>query len=139
MQRFNTASQGFTLIELLIVMAILAMLATIVGQQFWKQHDQAKVQATKHQLSVFASALDTYRLDVGKYPRSLEALVKNDGSSQTWNGPYLKKSSPKDPWGGDYHYQSPGRHNKDYDLYSLGADNQEGGEGVDADITNWQQ
>ncbi len=128
---------GFTLIELLILMAIIGMLAAIVGPRFISQGDKAKVSAAAAQIKNFEQALDTYRLDVGKYPRSLEGLMKNDSNSQTWNGPYMRKGIPNDPWGNEYQYKSPGSHNKDFDLYSYGADGQDGGDDIDQDITNW--
>jgi len=128
--------KGFTLIELLIVMAILALLAGLVGPQLWGQLGGAKSDTTATQIKSFEAALDSYRLDMGKYPKSLDSLVKNNSGKSRWNGPYIKKL-PTDPWDNEYQYQKPGKHNKDYDLYSWGADNQEGGEGEDKDITNW--
>ncbi len=131
-------NQGFTLIELLIVMAIIGMLAAIVGPTLFKKFGGAQRDATAAQISGFDQALSAYRLDVGKYPDSLEALIKSD-SSKRWKGPYLQKQSiPKDPWGNDYQYRKPGKHNNDYDLFSFGADGQEGGEGDNADIVNWK-
>ena len=129
--------QGFTLIELLIVMAILGMLAALVGPTVMGQFvkSQSKVAAT--QIANIEVALDTYRLDMFKYPNSLENLVKNP-SSPKWQGPYLKKGIPKDPWGNDYQYRKPGHEGRQYDVYSFGADGQEGGEGENADIVSWQ-
>ena len=132
-------SAGFTLIELLVVMAILALLAGLVGPTVMEQLSGAKTKTAKVQIEDLGGALDLYRLDVGRYPTSsegLEALVKKSDSKK-WNGPYLKKSKvPEDPWGNAYHYRSPGDHG-DYDLYSLGADNTEGGEGESSDVTSW--
>ncbi len=130
-------SRGFTLIELLIVMAILALLAGLVGPSLWNKLGGAKTDTAAAQLKSIAVALDSYRLDMGKYPKSLNDLVENTSGKSRWNGPYIKKI-PKDPWGNDYQYQSPGKHNKDYDLFSYGADGVEGGEDKeDRDITNW--
>jgi len=129
-------TQGFTLIELLIVMAILALLAGLVGPQLWGQLGGAKSDTAATQIKNFEAALDSYRLDMGKYPKALSDLVKNNSGKNRWNGPYIK-TLPKDPWDNEYQYQKPGKNNKDYDLYSLGADAQEGGEGEDKDITNW--
>lgn len=128
--------QGFTLIELLIVMAILAMLAGIVGPTVLNKFGGAKIDTAKTQIKNFETALDAYRLDVGKYPRSLNALVKNEANSKLWNGPYIKKLA-KDPWQNDYQYRKPGRHSNDYDLFSFGADGKEGGADEDADVVNW--
>ncbi len=133
------SSKGFTLIELLIVMIILGLLAALVGPKLFKKVGTSKQKAAKAQISLFESALDAYRLDVGKYPSTeegLQALRQNPGY-KTWDGPYLPKDIPKDPWGRDYIYKCPGEHG-DYDLYSLGADGQEGGEGENADIVNWK-
>lgn len=130
-------SRGFTLIELLIVMAIIGMLAALVGPTMFKKLGGSKQDAAAAQLRMLESSLDSHRLDVGKYPESLAGLRKNESGNQLWDGPYLKKDVPKDPWGNEYQYQRPGRHENDYDLYSFGADGQEGGEGEDADVTNW--
>lgn len=129
-------TSGFTLVELLIVMAILALLAGLVGPQLWGQLAGAKSDTAATQIKNFGAALDAYRLDMGKYPKALDDLIKNNSGKNRWNGPYIK-SLPKDPWDNEYQYQKPGKHNKDYDLYSLGADGQEGGEGEDRDVTNW--
>ena len=129
--------QGFSLMELLIVMVILGMLAAIVGPTLWGKLGGAQRDATATQLSNIELALDSYRLDTFKYPRTLEELVKNTSNDPKWQGPYLRKGLPKDPWGNDYQYQKPGRDGRDYDLYSFGADGQEGGEDENADIVSW--
>ena len=130
---------GFTLIELLVVMLILGLLAALVGPKLFGKVGKAKVKATKAQISLIEDALDAYRLDVGKYPTTeegLQALVEQPSGVDKWDGPYLKKRIPKDPWDHEYVYKCPGEHG-DYDLYSLGADGEEGGEGENADITSW--
>jgi len=133
----NTKQSGFTLIELLIVMAILALLAGLVGPTLWNKLGGAKTDTAATQIKSFEAALDSYRLDIGKYPKSMDDLVKNNSGKSRWNGPYIKKL-PMDPWGNSYQYQKPGKHNKDYDLFSYGADGQEGGEeSEDKDVTNW--
>ena len=133
-KRFN----GFTLIELLVVMAIVAMLAALVGPTLFDKLGGSKQKAAGAQLSMIASALDSYRLDVGKYPRKLEDLNDDPRTSPAWSGPYLKKGIPKDPWGNSYQYRQPGKESRiGYDLYSYGADGQEGGEGEDKDVVNW--
>ncbi|MEN8216308.1 MAG: type II secretion system major pseudopilin GspG [Pseudomonadota bacterium] len=130
--------QGFSLMELLIVMVILGMLAGIVGPALWDKLGGAKHDTAATQISNIEVTLDSYRLDMFKYPSSLEELVKSNSSDPKWQGPYLRKGLPKDPWGNDYQYRKPGREGRDYDLYSFGADGQEGGEGEDADIVSWQ-
>jgi len=132
-----SGNSGFTLIELLIVMAILALLAGLVGPTLWNKLGGAKTDTAVAQIKNIEASLDTYRLDLGKYPKTLQALVENEAGKSRWNGPYMKKM-PADPWGNQYQYQRPGKHNKDYDLFSFGADGQLGGESKeDKDITNW--
>lgn len=130
--------RGFTLIELLVVMAIIGFLAALVGPNLIQKVGSSKQKAAKAQISMLGTALDAYRLDVGSYPSTqlgLEALRKNPGAD-TWDGPYMPKEIPPDPWGRPYVYRSPGEHG-DYDLFSLGADGQDGGEGENADVLSW--
>lgn len=131
---------GFTLIELLVVLVILGLLAGIAGPKVIHYLGGAKSDTTKLQIEEFGSALDLYKLETGRYPTTqegLQALVAPPTGVVGWNGPYLKKKIvPKDPWGNEYHYSSPGQHGI-YDLYTLGADNREGGDGEDKDVTNW--
>ena len=132
--------QGFTLIELLIVMVIIGLLAALVGPRMFGKVDESRQRSAKAQISLFETALDTYRLDTGKYPTTddgLEALRTKPSGVERWDGPYLNKEVPKDPWGNEYVYQSPGEHG-DYDLTSYGADGSPGGEGSDMDIVNWK-
>ena len=133
--------KGFTLIELMVVMIILGLLAALVAPRMFGRVGEAKQKAAYAQIELFGTALDSFRLDVGRYPTTaegLEALIVKPPGVETWNGPYLKKSEiPLDPWGNPYHYESPGKHG-DYDLYSLGADNAEGGEGENKDIVSWE-
>ncbi len=131
-------SKGFTLIELLIVMAILGMLAALVGPSIFDKFKKGQISAASTQMSSIEVALDSYRLDLFKYPKSLEALVKNTANSPKWQGSYLRKSIPKDPWGSEYQYKNPGREGRAYDLYSFGADGRDGGEEYDADIKSWE-
>ncbi len=131
--------RGFTLIELLIVMIILGLLAALVAPKMFQKVGSSKQKAAKAQISMIGTALDAYRLDIGSYPNSEEglgALRKNPGHG-SWDGPYLSKEVPNDPWARPYVYRAPGEHG-DYDLYSLGADGQEGGEGENADVLGWE-
>ena len=139
MNRKKTQS-GITLIELLVVMVIIAMFATIVGQRLFRNVEKARQTTAKAQISEFESVLDAFKLDTGRYPTSeegLQSLRARPGSLERWDGPYLRKDVPLDPWQRPYVYRFPGQHG-DYDLYSLGADGQEGGDGENADVTNWK-
>ncbi len=135
--RNHRKQRGFTLIELLVVLAILAMLAGVVGPKVMNALSASKSKAALVQISDLGGALDMYKLDMGNYPGSLEALVKSPGDSK-WNGPYLTKNTiPKDPWDNPYQYSFPGSHS-DYDLASLGADASGGGDGENRDIVSWE-
>jgi general secretion pathway protein G len=134
-------SSGFTLVELLVVLAILGLLVGLVGPQVMKTLGSSKTKTAHIQIAELSGALDIYRLEVGRYPTTdegLQALVEKPGDAKNWNGPYLKKSAvPEDPWGYDYNYRSPGEHGS-FDLWSLGMDNRDGGEGEDQDILGWE-
>ena len=134
------AASGFTLIELLVVLAIIGLLAGLVGPQVIKHLGESKTKAAKLQIEELSSALDMYRLDVGHYPSAEEglvALVEQPSSTTYWNGPYLrKKKMPEDPWNNPYHYVIPGEHGK-FDIFTYGADDTEGGEGEDRDVNSW--
>jgi general secretion pathway protein G len=131
---------GFTLVELLVVLVILGLLSALVVPRFVRQEEKAKVKAAKAQIELLGTALDTFRLDAGRYPTSqegLEALRRQPGGVPKWDGPYLKKEAPLDPWGKPYVYKSPGDHGP-YDLLSYGADGTPGGDGDNRDITSWE-
>jgi len=131
--------RGFTLLELLVVMVIIGLLAAYVGPKYFSQIGKSEVKTTRAQIVAFEKSLEQYRLDVGRYPtteQGLAALVTKPANVSKWEGPYLAKTVPLDPWGHAYIYKSPGDHG-DIDVSSLGRDGQPGGEGLDADIGNW--
>lgn len=131
---------GFTLIELLVVMVILGLLAALVVPNYVRQGEKAKVKTARTQIEMLGAALDTFRLDIGRYPTSqegLEALRERPSSGDRWDGPYLKKEVPKDPWGNLYIYRSPGDR-EPYELMSYGADGVAGGTGDNADLKSWE-
>jgi len=139
MKRFR--NEGFTFIEIMVVVIILGILAAIILPKFTGRTEEARKNAAQSQVGVFATALDAYELDNGSYPtaeQGLKALVETPTTPPIpprWKGPYLQKRVPKDPWGNDYVYKSPGVQNpRSYDLFSYGPDGKEGG---GDDITNW--
>ncbi len=128
------------MMELLIVLVIIGLLAALVGPILFQRINPAKQSVARAQMENFMTALDNYFIDNGQFPNSQQGLAvlrtKPEGSEK-WNGPYLKKEIPKDPWGNAYQYRSPGR-NGGYEIASLGADGKEGGEGENADINSWE-
>lgn len=139
-RKFLNDERGFSLIELLIVMVILGLLAGLVGPKLFGKVDSSKQKAAKTQISLFESALDTYRLDNSKFPsteQGLKALREKPEGAAKWKGPYLPKDIPMDPWGNAYVYRCPGEHG-DFDIIAQGADNAPGGEGNDMDIVSWK-
>ena len=138
--RSSTARQystGFTLLELLVVIVIIGLLAAYVGPKYFAQLGKSEVTVAKSQMESFEKSLDTYRLDVGRYPTSEEGMAALMAAPPTaatkWNGPYLKKAVPLDPWGNAYVYRSPGA-KAEYEIMSMGKDGQPGGTGDNADI-----
>jgi general secretion pathway protein G len=133
-------SVGFTLLELMVVLLILTLLATIAAPRVTQYLRKAKAQTAKIQVDALGAAVDSFHLDTGRFPTSdegLRALVERPADTSKWDGPYLKKrESLIDPWGRPYLYRNPGQH-AEYDLYTLGSDNREGGDGDAADIGNW--
>lgn len=128
--------KGFSLIELIVVLVILGLLAAVVGPKVYDKLAKGKDQIARIQIKEFEGALQLFSFDVGRYPNSsegLSSLVRNPGID-AWRGPYLSKDLPKDPWGREYGYRSPGQHG-DFDIFSLGAD---GSEGNEDDIGSWQ-
>jgi general secretion pathway protein G len=130
--------RAFTLIELLAVIAILGLIAAFAVPQVLKWVSGARSDSARIQIDALGGSIDLYRLEVGSFPPTLDALVEKPPGVDKWNGPYLRKTViPKDPWGNDYIYRYPGN-NGSYDLMSLGADNSEGGEGEQKDIVSWE-
>ena len=137
--RKREAEKGFTLIELLIVMVILGLLVALVGPKFFGHLGKSKLKAAKAQIELFGTALDSFRLEVGRYPTSQEGLnaLQESTGIKGWDGPYLRKEVPADPWGNPYQYQSPSEHGE-YEILSYGADGSAGGEGEDQDVMSWK-
>ena len=129
--------KGFSLIELIVVLVILGLLAAVVAPNVYKKLAKGKDQIAKMQIKELEGALHMYSFDMGRYPsssESLEALVRDPGNSNAWNGPYLEKKLPNDPWGNPYVYRTPGTYG-DFDIYSYGAD---GSDGSEDDIRSWE-
>lgn len=130
---------GFTLLELLVVMVIIGLLTSYVAPRYFSQVGKSEIKATRAQIDALEKALDQYRLDTGHYPsteQGLTALNAAPANEPKWEGPYLKRDVPLDPWGKPYNYKQPGDH-AEIDLYSYGKDGQAGGSGENADIGNW--
>lgn len=137
---FFNKHQGFTLLELLVVMVIIGLLAGYVGPKYFAQIGKSEVKTAKSQIDSLSKALDQYRLDVGHYPSTesgLAALNAAPANEAKWQGPYLAKKVPNDPWGKPYQYKMPGEHG-DYDLWSFGNDGNSGGSGGAADVLGWE-
>ena len=135
------AAHGFTLIEIMVVIIIIGLLSALVAPKFFGKIDQAKIKTTKAQIEMLGSALDSFRLDNGRYPTTeegLSALRQKPETLKNWDGPYLPKSVPQDAWDRDYIYRCPGNHGR-YDLLSYARDGREGGEDkMDRDIVSWE-
>lgn len=130
--------EGFTLLELLVVVVIIGLLASYVGPKYFSQIGKSEVTVARSQIEAFERALDSFRLDVGRYPTTeegLDALLHRPASATGWSGPYLKKDVPPDPWGRPYTYRAPGAKG-DFEIVSLGKDGQPGGTGENADIVS---
>lgn len=132
------ADRGFTLLELLVVIVIIGLLASYVGPRYFSQIGKSEIATARSQIEAFSKALDQYRLDLGHYPSSeqgLNALVTTPGNEPKWNGPYLRKAVPPDPWGKTYVYRYTSEQG-DFEIVSYGKDGAPGGAGEAADITN---
>ncbi|BCM25653.1 type II secretion system major pseudopilin GspG [Methyloradius palustris] len=136
----NAEQYGFTLLELLVVMVIIGLLAGYVGPKYFAQIGKSEVKTARAQIDALGKALDQYRLDTGHYPNTeqgMAALNAAPSDEAKWQGPYLQKAVPNDPWGKAYQYKYPGEHSE-YDLWSWGKDGQPGGSDESADVVNWQ-
>ncbi|MGE5487811.1 MAG: type II secretion system major pseudopilin GspG [bacterium] len=139
-RRDRRRQRGVTLIEMLVVVTIIALFAALVGTNLFKQADKARVTAARAQMNSLMTALGTYKLEVGTFPtteQGLKALRTAPPGVAQWNGPYIAKEIPLDPWGREYVYKYPGDHGDEPDIISYGADGQPGGEGINADIVSW--
>jgi len=139
-RRASGGEAGFTLVEILVVITIIGLIMALVGPRVLNYLGESKVKAARIQVESFASSLDLFYLDAGRYPTTSEGLValaQRPGAINTWNGPYLRTGAvPNDPWGHPYIYRSPGEHGP-YDIISYGSDGQQGGTGTAADIESW--
>ena len=133
----NRGQRGFTLVELLLVLVILALIAGLVLPGIIGKAESAKAKAASSQISRISMSVETFYLDTGNTPSSLDELVNEPSGVNGWNGPYIKNSLLKDPWGKPYQYRIPGEHG-DFDIQSFGADGQQGGEKNNSDITSWE-
>jgi general secretion pathway protein G len=135
MNKFSRNS-GFSLIELLVVLIILGLIAGLVVPNVMKRGEDAKFRAAEAEVQRLSMAVDEYYLDNGRPPQELRQLVDKPGDARNWNGPYVNESNLQDPWENTYNYRYPGEHGS-FDIWSHGADGSPGGEGTNADITNW--
>lgn len=133
----NRAQRGFTLVELLLVLVILALIAGLVLPGIIGKAESAKAKAASSQISRISMSVESFYLDTGVAPSSLNELVSEPSGVNGWNGPYIKNTLLNDPWGQPYQYKVPGDHG-DFDIWSYGADRQQGGEGNNADINSWE-
>jgi general secretion pathway protein G len=140
-QKRRRGDAGVTLIEMLVVVSIIALFAALVAPSMFQQGDKARVVAARVQINNFEQALTQYKLSTGMFPtteQGLEALRTKPANLNQWEGPYLKKEIPKDPWGHDYLYKYPGEHGDEPDIISYGLDGQPGGDGLNADVVSWK-
>jgi general secretion pathway protein G len=130
------SKQGFSLIELLVVLVILGLIAGLVVPNIMQRGEDAKARAAKTEIQRLSMAVDEFYLDTGRAPRELRELIERPANVRNWNGPYVNASNLNDPWDSPYQYRFPGEH-RSFDIFSFGADGSPGGEGVNAQISNW--
>jgi general secretion pathway protein G len=126
---------------MMVVMVIIGLLMALVGPRFIAQEEKARAKSARAQIELLGTALDTFRLDVGRYPTTqegLQALREQVYGLDRWDGPYLKKEVPQDPWSRPYYYRSPGESGRPYELFSYGADGAPGGTSDDQDVNSWE-
>lgn len=136
-KKVHPGNRGFTLLELLVVMVIIGLLVGYVGPRYFAQIGKSEIKVARAQMDAFEKSIEQYRIDTGKFPtneQGLNALFVRPTAEARWQGPYLKKMPPMDPWGNPYVYRTPGA-NGDFEILSYGKDGAPGGEGEDADIT----
>lgn len=136
-RRRKAIARGFTLVEMMAVVVIIAILAAIIGPRIFSQVNKTQQVRAKQDIEAISRAISMFRLDTNQFPQDLKELQRNENDLKGWRGPYLKKASIKDPWDNNYQYITPGQDNRDFDIWSTGADGTEGGEGLNSDITSW--
>lgn len=136
--RNQTKKKAFTLVEMMAVVVIIGILAAVIAPKIFNQVNKTSVTAAKQDIESLSNAVTLYRLDTSKFPYELRDLLYEPDDVRNWNGPYLsKRKIPRDPWGNEYQYASPGNDGREFDIWSLGEDAQEGGDGLAEDITSW--
>ena len=141
-RRRRSGQAGVTLIEMLVVVVIIGLFVALVAPNMFRSADKARITQAKAQEDSLMTALGEYKLDTGVFPTTEQGLASlriKPADANIWNGPYLQKDIPKDPWGHDFIYKYPGEHGDNPDITSLGRDGQPGGDGLDADIVSWKQ
>lgn len=134
----NTRAKAFTLIEMMAVVVIIAILAAVVAPKFFGQVGKAQQVTAKADIQKIKQAISLYKLDTGRFPDELHDLSSQPEDAKNWHGPYLEKKL-KDPWHNDYQYRAPGQNGREFDIWSYGQDEKEGGEGESADVTSWEE